>query len=263
MIADVFEGRERAYVLEGEALAILQSLPDACVDALITDPPYSSGGQYRGDRTLEPTQKYVMTGTLIQRPEFAGDNRDQRSFAYWCALWMNEALRVCKVGAPICCFADWRQLPTVTDAIQVGGWTWRGILVWDKTEQARPSMGRFASQCEYVAWGSNGPMPTEREVGCLWGVVRCSIDVAEKFHITGKPVDVMRHVNKICAPGGVILDPFAGSATTGIAALRDGFRFIGIERVPAYAEIARDRLKAEAETSTLEARLRGQEPLFR
>lgn len=260
---EVLAGARRWALLEGDALDVLKRLPDASVDALICDPPYSSGGQYRGDRTLEPTAKYVNTGTLLQRPEFAGDNRDQRSFAYWCALWLSEALRVCKVGAPIAAFSDWRQLPTLTDAIQAGGWTWRGIVPWDKTEKCRPQKGRFAAQAEYVVWGSNGPMPLEREVGCLWGVVRCAVVVEEKHHITGKPLEVMRAINAITAPGGVILDPFAGSGSTGVAALRDSYRFIGVERVPEYAATARTWLEAEERQLSLQAHASGQEALFK
>jgi site-specific DNA-methyltransferase (adenine-specific) len=96
-------------------------MPDASVDAVITDPPYSSGGFTRGDRSASTTAKYTLTGTQIERPAFAGDNRDQRSFGYRCALWLSECLRVAKTGAPIAVFTDWRQLPTMTDAIQAAG----------------------------------------------------------------------------------------------------------------------------------------------
>jgi hypothetical protein len=69
----------RWALVRGKALAVLTSLPDSCVDAIITD-PYSSGGFTRSDR-LEPTSnKYVQTGTELERPEFAGDTRDQRSW---------------------------------------------------------------------------------------------------------------------------------------------------------------------------------------
>jgi hypothetical protein len=96
---------ERWVLHHGEALSVLRSMPDASVDAIVTDPPYSSGGFTRGDRTGSTGKKYTLTGTLVERPEFAGDNRDQRSFGYWCTLWLSECLRVAKPGAPICVFS--------------------------------------------------------------------------------------------------------------------------------------------------------------
>ena len=55
----------------------------------------------------------------------------------------------------------------------------------------------------------------------------------------------MRYLCRLVTPpGGLVLDPFAGSGTTGLAAFAEGFRFIGIEKDPEYAEIARQRLAA-------------------
>jgi len=236
----------RWEIRQGEALALLQSLPDASVDALVTDPPYSSGGQFRGDRMQETSAKYTGTDTMIVRPEFAGDNRDQRAYAYWTVLWLSECARVLKPGAPVALFADWRQLPVTTDALQGGGLVWRGVAVWDKTEGARPTMGGFRSQCEYLVWGTNGPRDAEgiEAVGCLPGVFRHSVKQADKHHITGKPTALMRDVVRICPPGGLVLDPFAGSGSTLVAALAEGRRGLGFERTEAYAAIARARCEA-------------------
>lgn len=85
-------------VHQGEALALLQRLPDACVDAVVTDPPYSSGGFTRGDRMADPVAKYAQDGNAVGRISFSGDNRDGRSWAYWCALWMSECHRVLRRG---------------------------------------------------------------------------------------------------------------------------------------------------------------------
>ena len=100
----------------GDALAVLRTLPDELVDAVITDPPYSSGGLHRAARMAKTSKKYVDSRTATARPEFLGDNRDQRSFLAWCTLWLAECWRVSKVGAPICVFTDWRQLPRSTRA---------------------------------------------------------------------------------------------------------------------------------------------------
>src|SRR5574337_1071851 len=98
---------------QGDCLDILRALPDASVDAVITDPPYSSGGQFRGDRVQDVHTKYVQTGSeSIALAGFSGDNRDQRSFGYWCALWLSECLRITKPGGACLLFTDWRQLPT-------------------------------------------------------------------------------------------------------------------------------------------------------
>jgi site-specific DNA-methyltransferase (adenine-specific) len=261
-IDDLLNGATRWHVEQGDCLAVLRDLPDACADALITDPPYSSGGMYRADRLKEPSEKYVNHGTHVVRPEFAGDNRDQRSFGYWCSLWLGECLRVAKPGAPVCIFADWRQLSVMTDVLQAGGWVLRGIAVWDKTEGCRPALGRFASQAEFLAWGSNGAMPMDRGVGCLPGVLRVPVRHDDKHHITGKPTELMLEVVEICSPDGLVVDPFCGSGTTGVAALRRGCRFLGIERVANYVAIARDRLIAEQTLSVPSAIRAGQVPLF-
>jgi site-specific DNA-methyltransferase (adenine-specific) len=229
-------------LIHGEALAALRDLPDASVDALITDPPYSSGGAFRGDRTTEPTAKYVPTKEVINfHPTFTGDNRDQRAYGYWCALWLSECLRIAKPGAPICIFTDWRQIGVTADVIQAGGWVTRGIAVWDKTQGIRPTSGRFRQQAEFVVWGSNGPMPVDYAVPSLPGVFLHS-PFRGKLHIAGKPEGLMRDLVRICPPGGTVLDPFMGSGTTGVAALHEGRDFLGIEMTDHYFAVAEKRI---------------------
>jgi site-specific DNA-methyltransferase (adenine-specific) len=236
-------GADRYRIVRGESLAVMRSMPDASIDALISDPPYSSGGFTRGDRSASTSNKYVGSDVQVDRPEFAGDNRDQRGFLMWCALWMSEALRIAKPGAPIVIFTDWRQLAVTTDAIQCGGWVFRGIVPWDKTEGVRPRMGGFRSQCEYAVWGTAGALDPRDDVGVLPGLIRCSVKRDDKHHITGKPTEVMRQLVRIAPPGGIVLDPFAGSGTTIVAALQEGRRGIGIELTEAYASVAIDRCR--------------------
>lgn len=176
-------------------------------------------------------------------PAFTGDNRDQRSYGYWCTLWLGECLRIARPGAPICMFTDWRQLPMTTDAIQAGGWVWRGVVVWDKTPGIRPTSGRFRQQAEFVVWGSNGPMPVDYVSPCLNGVFTYS-PFRGKEHIAGKPVKLMRELVRICPVGGVVLDPFMGSGTTGMAAMSEGRSFIGAELAHHDRRIAQERIVA-------------------
>lgn len=153
-----------------DALRWLIEYDGPLFDALITDPPYSSGGLHIGARTQTTDKKYTQggVGTFGQRPDFEGDNRDQRSFLVWMSLWLQEAKRVLRPGAPVLLFSDWRQSPLMRDLVQ------------------------------------------------------------------------------ICPPGGVVLDPFAGSGTTGVAALLEGRRFAGCEITDAYHAVASARLEEAA-----------------
>ena len=66
---------------------------------------------------------------------------------------------------------------------------------------------------------------------------------ARNVHPTVKPIDLMRWLVRLVAPpDGVILDPFAGSGTTGVAAVLEGFRFVGVECDEQYAALARARI---------------------
>ena len=72
-------------------------------------------------------------------------------------------------------------------------------------------------------------------------------DGTRNTHTTVKSISLMRHlVSLVAAPGATILDPFTGSGSTGIAALAEDCRFIGIEKETEYVEIARQRIAAEA-----------------
>lgn len=75
-------------MLRADSLLALRDLPSESVDAVITDPPYSSGGKNRGDRAGLSTTKYVTSDSGNRDlPEVEGDSRDQRSYLLWSSLW--------------------------------------------------------------------------------------------------------------------------------------------------------------------------------
>ena len=135
----------------GDCLQILPTLADGCVDAVITDPPYSSGGRSGAELRSAPEKKYVQGGQAKPWATFRGDNFDQRSWTHWCSLWLAECWRIVRPGGYILMFSDWRQLPAASDALQMGGFVWRGTIAWDKGRGARaPHKGYFRHQCEYI-----------------------------------------------------------------------------------------------------------------
>lgn len=250
-----FHQTDTATIYNEPTERLLLSLESETVDALITDPPYSSGGQFRSDKAQDPGVKYCQNGKTLGRISFGGDNRDQLSFEYWCVLWMQQCHRILKPSGYALLFTDWRQLPTVTNVFQAAGFIWRGIVPWDKGRGARaPHKGFFRHQCEYVVWGTKGKIPKATHDGPFEGLVRGPVKQADKFHMTGKPTPVMEELIRPVEPGGLILDPFAGSGPTALAAVRHDRRVIVNDAEPDNCQIIVDRLEAEARGEVLDAR---------
>jgi DNA modification methylase len=85
---------------------------------------------------------------------------------------------------------------------------------------------------------------------------------ARNHHPTVKPIELMRYLCRLVTPpGGLVLDPFAGSGTTGIAALQEGLRFVGIDLDAEYARIAMARIEGDAPLFNRVRRTAGQTAL--
>ena len=83
----------------GDSLQLLPQL-DGPYDALITDPPYSSGGRTAAERQASPKHKYVRSSAagMAHNVDFAGDMMDARSWTNWCAAWLSMARQLIKEG---------------------------------------------------------------------------------------------------------------------------------------------------------------------
>jgi site-specific DNA-methyltransferase (adenine-specific) len=236
---------DKTRLLHGDALRVLAGLPNESIDLVLADPPYSSGGAFRGDRAQGTGTKYISSDSASQSIEdFTGDVRDQRSYLAWSTLWLSEAYRVLRSGRACAVFTDWRQLPITTDALQAGGFVWRGVCVWDKIG-GRPLAGIANGQAEYVVWGTRGAVDLGHDV-YLPNIIRASTPRAERgLHQTPKPLELLAKLVTLAPPGGVVLDPFTGSGSTLVAARRTGRRGVGVELSHVHAETARLRVIGE------------------
>jgi site-specific DNA-methyltransferase (adenine-specific) len=227
-------------LLKGDSLKVLRDLENETVDAVITDPPYASGA-------LNSTAKKSSTGTKYSNSnkyaDFEGDCRDQRSLLAWSSQWMAESYRIAKPGAHLLCFIDWRNYPVMADALQVGGWIWRGALVWDK-KNCRPRKDGFGQQCEFILWATKGPHKFTANPKYHKSIFNCHPHRGGRFHQTSKPIDVMEWLCSVVPKDGKVLDPFMGSGSTGVACKNLGLDFVGIEMTDVYHEIATQRLAA-------------------
>jgi site-specific DNA-methyltransferase (adenine-specific) len=215
-------------------------IPAGSVDAVITDPPYGSGGFLAKDTMKSSKSKYVSSDASYQQtlPNIDGDSLHPEA---WKELMLNackEAKRVLKPGGYLLMFIDWRNLPTLQETIHAAGIQLRGTAVWDKGRATRPNKNGFRNQAEYILWGTQGTIAQRETPVYLPGVWQHTTLTNGKVHITQKPVSLMTDLVEICPPGGVIYDPFMGSGTTGVAALQTGRKFIGAESVEHYFETA-------------------------
>ena len=132
---------------------------------------------------------------------------------------------------------------------QAAGFRRRGTAVRDKGLRALPRRGRFRRPAEFILRGSDGAFAGESGAPCLPGVFHHPVEQGEgKRHLAARPVALvaapLAALLEPAPPGAPVLDPFAGSGSTGVAALRTGRRFLGVEIVPEYADLAAERLTA-------------------
>ncbi len=231
-----------AILYRGDALEMLQSLDAQSVDALITDPPYSSGGAFRGDRVMDTRSKYLQSDSgNLALENFGGDNRDQRNFHFWSCLWAAAALRACKPGAPGLLFTDWRQLPVSTDYLQGGGWVWRGVVPWFK-RSARPRSA--ASPPRANTWCGAAPARCRSTAASA----SCPASTSTPHRPTAS---TSRKSGRADGRHGAHLQRRRPSARSlhgfrhhGVAAVQLGRRFIGCEQSPHFFDVACRRIEA-------------------
>lgn len=245
-MADVLAGRASWCVEHGDCLDVMRGLPDGCVDAVVTDPPYCSGGFTEAARRAS-NGSGLRSETRRDGGWFTSDNMGTNGLQWLMRHVALEALRLVRPRSSFLVFTDWRMIPALTPVIESAGFRWQNTIVWDK---GSAGIGRgFRATHEMILHFTNGVADIySAKEGNVLRVPR--MNTSEREHQTEKPTELMARLCKVVTPpNGVVLDPFAGSGSTGVAAIGSGYRFIGIEREAAYVDIARRRI-ADAAAQT-------------
>jgi len=232
-------------IIHGDCLEVLKTLPSGSVDMLWTDPPFGHGNA-DGD-LLSRRADACGDGHATKLRAIANDQPDTMRTVVDGML--TEAARVLKPDCCCCCCCccgGGGPRPTfawVANRMDSGGLSFFHSVIWDKKN---PGMGwRYRRQHEMV-------MVAHRRGGKLaWAdpdVKQRNIISMSKprtgHHPNEKPVElVQRFIELHTKPGDVVLDPFMGSGTTGVACVQTGRNFIGIEIDAGYCEIARKRIE--------------------
>lgn len=229
-------------MVEGDALGGISRLTIESVDAVIMDPPYCSGGIKEAGKSRAPGQG-LRSETLQRFGWFRGDDMGTAGLVWLLRAIAFESIRVMREGASLVVFCDWRMMTNLAPAIESAGLRFQNLIVWDKR-----SMGLgvgFRMQHELALHFVKGS-GIFHDKGTSNVLQARRVHPSERVHPAQKPIDLMRQIVRVVAPvGGLVVDPFAGSGSTGVAAILEGRRFIGIEREAAHVNVCRLRL-AEA-----------------
>jgi site-specific DNA-methyltransferase (adenine-specific) len=192
----------------GDCLEVLPTLGG--VDAVISDPPYGMG----------KLNKFGSRGNLTEAMPYTPIWGDDKHF---------DPHPFLDFPVVVLFGANW-----YSDLLPCSG----GWIVWDKKDGGTPD---HFSDGE-MAWvkGSN----VVRIIHHKWrGMIKASEQRERRVHPTQKPVWVMAWIiERYTQPGDTVLDPFMGSGTTGVACVKLGRHFIGIEKEPKYFDIAQRRI---------------------
>lgn len=205
-------------LLFGDCIASMRKLPDCSVDAIVTDPLY--GMKYR---------------SAWRTDKFDAIAGDEDVDIYEACL--PELNRLLKPNSHLYIFCSWHHVDTFLTATK-RYFTVKNLLVWNKNNHGSGDLkGAYAPKHELCIFAHKGRRELKRRIP---DVIDCSkVPGTKMVHPTEKPVELMRQLVANSADAGqVVLDPFMGSGTTGVAAILEGCRFIGCERDLEYFSTA-------------------------
>ncbi len=219
-------------LLQGDAIELLRSRPSASVDTVVTDPPYFVPARHYAARSAQ----IRSLSDLSMLEHFYRD------------VWA-EIGRVLKPTGFAYCFCDGQSYP-VFYAMAYQLFKSMRPLVWDKMTSVNGYGWRHQHELIMFCDGFESA-PVRTGDG---DVIRLrAVPMGDRVHPAEKPVELLRAlIKKVSAPGAVVLDPFAGSCATGLAALAENCSFVGFELESRYHQIGRDRL-VEAERQLVAA----------
>lgn len=218
----------------GDCLEVMTQMN--AVDHVIGDPPYEKEAHKTGRRTNASINKgtnadldfeAITEDIRLSVSALATDKSDG-----W-VIWFCQAEAV----------GDWR------DAMEEAGAKYKRAMIWvkpDSTPQLNGQMPAPGYESMPLSWCGKGH--SRWNAGGKRGVYTHLTNNRERDgrHPTEKPISLMAELLRdFTNAGQTILDPFMGSGTTGVACVRSGRKFIGIEKDQKYFDIARERIQRE------------------
>ena len=216
-----------------DCLNVLRSLSDSSIDLIVTDPPYPTTSRGNAGNSGGMLQKEINKKGQV----FTHNDID-------CSKYAPEFYRVLKDGSHCYVMTNHKNLIHMLNVFTDCGFHFIKSLIWDKKNKI---MGQYyMSQFEYILFFRKGRGVKINDCGTsdILSVPNAKIKDSngENLHDTEKPVELMQILIKNSSQeGDIVLDPFMGICSTGIACKNTNRRFIGVELDEKYFNIAKER----------------------
>lgn len=220
---------EICKIYNGDCLELLKEVQDESVDLVVTDCPYKivpggctipRGGIFRS--------KEAKTGKLFKHNDVEFSD------------WLPMVYRTLKPGTHAYIMVNERNIAKMQTAAEKSGFKFVNILIWEKNTMTPNRY--YMKQTEYILLLRKGPARTINHPGTS-NIIKVKNRIGNKYHPTEKPVDLLKVlIENSSHAGDVVLDPFMGSGSTGVACLDTGRKFIGIEIDKKYFDVADTRI---------------------
>lgn len=234
-------------IYNADCLEAMKDIPDGSVDLIVTDPPYivnttGGGGTVNKILKLNDSLKDLDNAKITE-------GYDIESFS-------KEVQRLCKNGINAYFWCNKLQIPEYF-RVYVGLLNCKfDILCWHKRNALPTYHNKYLTDTEYCLYFRNGKSfanPQNYEDAQTYSVGLINLEDKQLYgHPTIKPLDWMRKlIRNSSVEGQTVLDPFCGSGTTAIAAIREKRNWICIEKSEEYFNIAKKRIENELNQPTL------------
>ena len=202
-------------IICGDCVEVMKEIPSESIDLVVTDPPYLVNYRSSDGRG------------------YANDNPNDDS---WLSPAMQEVYRVLKDNTFCVCFYGWHKVDQFLHAWRQAGFRTLEQFIWIKDYPSSVGMVQRFHEAAYLLAKGRPPRPQI--------VLRSILEwryTGDELHPTQKPViAILPLIMAYSKKGDIVLDPFAGSGTTAVAAHQLGRRSIGIEISKHYARIAQE-----------------------
>lgn len=204
-------------VLRGDCVEVMSRLPEGSIDFVLTDPPYLVRYRDRSGRCVR--------------------NDDN---ARWLEPAFAQMFRVLKPDALCASFYAWNRVELFAAAWRAAGFRIVGHIIFAKRYASSSRFMEYRHEQAYLLAKGDPALPAQPVPDVIdWRYT------GNKLHPTQKPVgSLLPLVKAFCPPDGIVLDPFAGSGSTLVAAKELGRRYLGIELDEGHHRTASERLEA-------------------